>query len=97
MDNLDVPELSPYKQLFRSGAMIFVGHTVALRFAGFSYVGNNAASAFGGNITEKNKFFEAVGALPAVTTVTADKLRNAGKDKAFSIINDSVKAGKWMM
>lgn len=96
VDDLNGADLNPYKEIFLNGARIIVGHTVLGRFADFNYLGENAESEFG-SLKNRNTFFASVGALPGITKVIADNLRNIGFDKAFGIISDSAKRGKWIL
>ncbi len=94
-DDLQGTDLNPYKEIFLDGARICVGHTVLGRFADFTYVGEKAESEYPG-LKERNSFFASVGALPPVNTAIADSLRDAGSERAFSLICDSEKKGKWI-
>ncbi|MCK5852426.1 hypothetical protein KAH27_05285, partial [bacterium] len=86
--------LKEFKKEFLSGARIMVGHTILTRFADFDYCGEKAASEFSDNAM-KNKFFEAVGALPPLTVEIADKLRNLTTESAFILIVGSAKQAEW--
>jgi hypothetical protein len=94
-DNLDEADLKPYQEAFMRGAQTMIGQTILLRYAGYSYVGRGAAQDFNANVAAKNRFFAAVGALPPLTTISAERLRQAGQEKALAIIRDSVKRGVW--
>jgi len=96
VDDLNTPELKPYKEIFIEGARLVVGHTILGRFSDFPYVSQNAENEFS-NLKRRNDFFASIGALPAVNAEIANFLGAAGKEKAFSIINDSVKLGKWLV
>ncbi len=93
-DDLAGPVLGEFKNTFLNGAKVFVGHTIASRFAGFSYTGDKAANIFSDK-AEKNNFFESIGALPAVNMIVANELKDAGAEQSWNIINDSVKKGSW--
>ncbi len=94
-DELNGPVLKEFKNKFIKGARILVGHSVLARFADFTYLGSKAENIFDRRTADKNKFFENVGALPPVTKSFADKLREAGEEKAYSMIYDSARNGKW--
>jgi hypothetical protein len=95
-DDLNGADLKPYKKVFVEGAKVVVGHTLLGRFAGFNYLGDESESEFK-NLKMKNEFFASVGALPAITKNISEKLKNAGKRKAFGLISDSAKKGKWII
>jgi len=82
VDDLDVDALRPYREIFLRGTRIMIGHTLLLRYAGYSYIGDAAESDFSG-IAEKNVFFEAVGGLPPLDIDTAKRLEDMGEKKAF--------------
>jgi hypothetical protein len=84
VDDLDGPALAPHKQAFLRGARLCVGHSVLLRFAGCGYGGKQAEAEFGRDRAARNAFFEAVGALPALTRRDADALREMGTEQAFA-------------
>lgn len=96
VDDLDVPELAPFKADFIMGAQIVVGHTILARFADYPYSGEAAFSDFGNDIHEKNKFFASVGALPPLTLRRAKKLSQMTKNKALNLIADSARKEKWL-
>jgi len=96
VDDLNVADLNPYKEIFLNGARIIVGHTLLGRFADFSYLGENAESEFG-SLKNRNAFFASVGALPALDQKIANALREAGEEKSFGIICDSSKQGNWVI
>ena len=96
-DDLNGPVLKEFKGTFLKGARILVGHSILARFADFTYLGSRAENIFGTRTSDKNKFFESVGGLPPVTKCIADKLRTAGEEKAYSIIYESSRNGKWMI
>ena len=94
-DDLEGEYLKPFKNSFINGAKILIGHAVLQRFAGFSYSSAEADDFFNHNLKLKNEFFASVGELPPVNKVIANKLRNAGKKQAFSVIMDALKTGSW--
>ncbi len=93
-DDLSGEALKPFKNQFLTGAKIFVGHAVLQRFAGFSYANEQVDLEFKSTAL-KNEFFASVGSLAPVNRQVADRLRNAGKEKSFSIIQDALKSGSW--
>lgn len=95
-DDLNGEDLKPYKEVFMNGARICVGHTVLGRFADFSYVGEESESEYPG-VKERNSFFASVGTLPPVNARIAEALRDAGTERSFSLICDSVKKGEWIV
>jgi hypothetical protein len=90
-DDLDGAALKPYAPAFRRGAAILVGHSLLLRYAGFSYAGASARTEFGGDLTAKNRFFESVGALPPLTEPRAAELAAMGPAKAFTALADDAR------
>lgn len=96
VDDLTGADLNPYKEIFLNGARLVVGHTLLGRFADFSYTGEKAESEFH-NLKKRNTFFASVGALPPVDSTLANALRNAGVEKSYTIIKDSVKQGNWVL
>jgi len=95
VDDLEGENLKPFKDAFLNGAKILIGHATLQRFAGFSYSSADADDFFSHNLKQKNEFFASVGELSPVNKVIANKLRNAGKEKSFSVIKDAIKTGKW--
>ncbi len=91
VDKLDGDVLSEFKSSFIRGAKIMVGHTLLLKYADTSYISDKVAS----DVVTKNSFFEAVGALPPLTSDIAKRLSDAGSDGAYGLIHDAVKAGMW--
>lgn len=94
-DDLTSDALKPYKDIFVKGAQIMVGHSILLRYAGFSYTGEKAHAQFGGDAKVKNEFFASVGALAPLTFDIADKLKGSGQQKALDLIIDSSKKASW--
>ena len=87
VDDLDTPELSPYRDAFVQGAQVMVGHTLLARFAAAPYLGKRAQAEFPRR-KARNLFYASVGALPPFTHETADKLLDAGPAKAFTMLAD---------
>lgn len=88
-DDLDCEALSPYKKTFIRGADIMVGHMLLTRFAGFSYIGKKAEAEFA-DVGKKNRFFEAVGGMAAMTVDMAKNLEDMGMEKAFTWFNNQI-------
>ena len=95
VDDLEGEALRSYREAFVSGARIFVGHTLLLRYAGFPYLGPLAAAEFGSDTGAKNRFFESVGKLPPLGERLAKRLEDTGAEKALAAIRDSARAGEW--
>jgi len=95
VDNLSHDSLSPFRETFRRGARIIVGHSILLRYGDISYIDGNGK--LGHDRKAKNRFFEAVGALPPLNEALAGVLEEAGPDRVFSIVEDSISAGTWKL
>jgi hypothetical protein len=95
VDNLDGPELSPFKAKFMSGARVLIGHAVLARFADFPYAGEAAEAEFRRDTKSMNGFFEAVGALPPLDTLTSRQLREMGPKAALGTLRESIRVGRW--
>lgn len=89
VDDLSCEALSPYADTFMKGARIMVGHTNLLRYADFSYVGSAADGEFA-VVAEKNDFFEAVGAMQALSEFQVAALEEMGPEKALAWFRDSI-------
>ncbi len=87
VDDMAGPVLSRHAGLFTTGAQIMVGHTVLTRYAATPYSGPRAAAEFR-TVKERNAFYAAVGALPAVTRSRHDELLAAGPEAAFALLRD---------
>jgi hypothetical protein len=97
VDDLQIGFISTFRDLFVQGARILVGHSILLKYADFSYVDDRAVGEFGQDIAAKNRFFEAVGALPPLNERVAQKLAEAQTERTFSMIRDSSRAGRWIV
>ena len=95
VDNLGGEALKPFRDMFRRGAQVMVGHTLLARYGGYSYTGRAAAEEFGNDVPAKNVFFASVGALPPVTTPAEERLKRMGPDAANLTIRHSAAAGAW--
>jgi hypothetical protein len=95
VDDLSGPELKPYREIFTRGAQIMVGHSILLRYAGYSYMGPQADAEFGANRKARNRFFAMIGALPPLTENDAARLREVGPDRAFTKIQDALRRAQW--
>ncbi len=87
VDSLDVEALAPHKETFLRGARIMVGHMLLLRYAGFSYVGEEAKAEFA-DVKARNAFFEHVGACPPLTPQEAQELAGMEADAAYGWFRD---------
>lgn len=90
VDDLDVDALRPYREIFLRGARIMVGHSVLLRYANYSYIGEEAENDFP-KVATKNDFFEAVGSLEPLDSDTAGRLEEMGEKKALLWFRKRVK------
>jgi len=88
VDDLAVDALRPYRDVFLRGARILVGHSLLLRFAGVSYVGEWAQAEFQ-SVAAKNDFFESVGGLPPLGSRVARELEQSGRDAAWAWFRDA--------
>lgn len=91
VDALDEPALVPFRETFLRGARIMVGHTVLGRYAGYAYAGARAREDFGDDTQARNRFFEAVGALPPLTQSRAAELETLGEAGALDALRNAVK------
>ncbi len=87
VDDLDGAGLSAYRKAFLQGAQIMVGHTLLAGFAELPYNGEDAAAEFP-DVAKRNAFYATVGAQPPLTPVEAVKLREAGPEKARTLLVD---------
>jgi hypothetical protein len=87
VDSLEVESLAPHKETFLSGARIMVGHTLLLRYAGMSYIGEKAQTEFT-DVKARNAFFERVGAGRPLTSREAQELANLENDAAYAWFRD---------
>ena len=88
VDDLNGPVLGKYRDVFVHGALVMVGHTLLARYASAPYLGNRASAEFPRR-KARNRFYAAVGALPPVTHDIADKLLDAGPERAFALLADA--------
>lgn len=93
-DDLDSPELAPYRSAFVSGAEVMVGHTTLARYAGFPYCGAAAQAEFPRR-EPRNRFFAAVGRLPPPAPAAARRLAELGESAALARIREAVRRGHW--
>jgi len=93
-DDLQGPILREFKETFRRGALVMVGHCLCARFAGFSYA-SEAADAEFPTTAAKNAFFAAVGELPAATQPLTTRFRAVGCERAYALIRDAAATGHW--
>lgn len=91
VDDLEGEVLREFKDVFLTGARIMVGHTLLARYAAFPYMGTAAVAEFN-DVTGRNSFFEAVGALSALSDAQSDLLEEIGPERALSWFRDTVKS-----
>jgi hypothetical protein len=82
VDDLAGDALRPFKETFTRGARIMVGHTLLLRYARYSYVGEAARNDFR-DVRARNAFFERVGAMPPLSRARALELEAMGPERAL--------------
>jgi hypothetical protein len=92
-DDLNGPVLSRYRGIFTKGAQILVGHTTLATYADMPYLGPRAKALFADR-ADRNTFFAAVGALPPVTHELADRLLDAGPERALGILGGWIRKAK---
>ena len=90
VDDLAGEVLNPHKETFIRGARIMVGHTLLLKYAGYSFISQRANSDFT-NVQAKIAFFEAVGKMPPMTCKQAKVLEDMGQDKALAWFRNEIK------
>lgn len=90
VDDITGPVLKHYAAEFTQGMQIMVGQTLLGVYAHAPYLGERAGAEFK-DIKKRNAFFASVGALPAVTAACAEKLLEAGPDRAFSMLADAAR------
>lgn len=88
VDDLAGEVLSAYRRSFIRGAGIMVGHSLLLRYADYSYVGPAAEADFP-SVTDRNNFFEAVGALGPADDSSAAMLESMGAQAALDFFRRS--------
>jgi hypothetical protein len=89
VDDLDGEVLSCYRDIFLKGARIMVGHTILARYADMPYL-SEAADATFKSVTEKNRFFEAVGGMEPFNRELADRFDELGPEKTLSELYDGL-------
>lgn len=94
VDDFAGEALRPYHPLFLDGARVVVGHTLLLRYAGVSYIGE-AALALHPRRRERNRFFASVGALPPPDARQRERLQEAGPERALALISAAAVGGGW--
>jgi hypothetical protein len=88
IDDLDGPVLREHRAAFLEGARVFVGHTVLATYADMPYLGPRAGEEFPGR-RARNAFYAAVGALPPLTAEMADRLLDAGPERARRMLREA--------
>jgi len=89
VDDLSGEVLAAYKETFLRGTRIMVGHTLLLRYAGYSYIGEQARADLA-KTAARNDFFGAVGGLPPLTDNKAAELEDMGAEKALAWFRQKV-------
>ena len=89
VDDLDGEVLGPFKEVFLEGARIMVGHTLLARYAAFPYAGAAAVSEFP-DVPTRNRFFDGVGGLSALSEAQDDLLTEMGPERALSWFRDTL-------
>ncbi len=89
VDDISGTVLNRYRQEFTRGANIMVGQTVLAEFADLPYCGDKAVELFA-SAKERNDFFAAVGALPALTTEKADHYSEIGTAKTLDELKKNI-------
>jgi len=89
VDDLSGEALRPYRETFLRGARIMVGHTLLLRYADMSYIGEKAEAEFA-DVKLRNDFFESVGALPPMDQAAVKRLEDMGPEKAYGWFRDAI-------
>ena len=92
-DDLDGPVLGRYRHLFLEGARILAGHTILATYADMPYLGPRAEAIFADR-ADRNTFFASVGALPPVTHELADRLLDAGPERALGLLGGLIRKQK---
>jgi hypothetical protein len=92
-DDLTGPVLSRHREAFVRGAQILVGHTTLATYADMPYLGARAEAIFAGRAA-RNTFFAAVGALPPLTHELADRLLDAGPERALGMLGALLQKAK---
>jgi len=87
-DDLGGPVLSRFRDAFRLGARVMIGHTLLARYAGAPYLGQRAMAEYP-DLAARNQFYATVGALSPLLRETADELLDAGPERAFAILADA--------
>jgi len=90
VDDITGPVLKNYAAEFTQGMRLMVGQTLLGVYARAPYLGERAVAEFK-DIKKRNAFYASVGALPALTAACADKLIEAGADRAFSMLADAAR------
>jgi len=95
VDDFAAPAMKPLHQQFIFGAQVLVGHTRLLRYADFSYVGDEAANEFSAR-GARNRAFAAIGALAPPPPDARAKLEAMNAGKAYSYLHDCARKDEWL-
>ncbi|MFA6815572.1 MAG: hypothetical protein WCS73_04675 [Lentisphaeria bacterium] len=91
VDDFSSDALKPHAAVFLEGAQIMIGHTRMLRWGNFSLTDKSGFQ----NKKTRNKFFAAVGALPAPQPYILKKLQAMCSEQAYSYMVDSANKETW--
>ncbi|MBO7741596.1 MAG: hypothetical protein J6S21_03495, partial [Victivallales bacterium] len=94
VDDFGADALVPLMDQFTLGAQVLFGHTRLLRYADLSYSDAAAVEMFPDR-NERNRFFAAVGALPAPDAATLVKLAENTPAQNLDFMRNAASAGKW--
>ena len=90
VDDLNGPVLNRYRDLFIQGSQAMIGHSLLARYAAAPYLGARADAEFPRR-KARNRFYASVGALSPIMHDSADKLLDAGPERAFTLLADAAK------
>jgi len=80
VDAFDTPELKPYVEDFRTGALVAWGHTLLKMTANLSYTGDWSREQFGDDEEARNEFYRRAGEAPMPSNNTLKSLCRMGAD-----------------
>ncbi len=87
VDDLDGEVLREYREVFRRGAEVMVGHTRLARYAAAPYGGERARAQFP-DPAARNRFYATVGSLPPLSAAESESLLDQGAEGAWSWFAD---------
>ncbi|MFO7936229.1 MAG: hypothetical protein R6V06_01310 [Kiritimatiellia bacterium] len=89
VDDISGPVLKNYADVFTKGTNIMVGQSVLAKYADMPYCGEKATAMFE-TTADKNAFYAAVGALPALTEAEASEYAAEGPEKTLALIKKKI-------